>query len=1104
MQSFLGKTTPLIGRVAALGSDSRASTASPPSETTPSTPSHRELPRGAEVPDGHVVVKVENESRQSSFNWESLKWKDFEELVVHGIVEKVTVYYTKSGTTPVLENEADLQQLQGLIPAALVKYVVVSMQKEPGRSSPGQKRRAQAVSTAAYMTAKGSEARSKAELGRMGCRRISLYKELLVAEFDNKEMYIAYRGSVNEKDWRENRRVVFDKVRECGGVHQGFYRRAQIMDKSQIMYYLDQGYKVILCGHSLGGAAASVRLVTMLDELCRTEEDHVRLGNIRVITIGAPLFGSEECQKFVHDRSAFKLFEHIVDIQDPVPKLLATLEIQLQSLPAADPNAKALINVLTHLTGFVAQPAVDTAKALADLAQAALKKCPLPHKPIGVFYFFDGRGKMENPVFRPDEQWKRLRDSGISLTPNAALRHGTDNYSMAVGSAFPVAKAAASQATGTPTPLQIPRREKEIEVKVTLTHAEDCVIIDAKNAPMDVKAVSLDSYNRSRRNLCDRKEGLLRPSVINDSSRDRNPVYRRTQPTGVSIMYGERFETVGYILDEQRLDTKFYYKIEKGNEGRVKDILHRKNLFVRFYLDSDLAGGDYIDSPVINEIDTRLPDHVPDGATIYMSNLLDRFHASFLLSSCELITACRIENPFKRSDVSEAALRDLKHHKKVASIVMEEGQRSRSQIAEWVEGVKDAVVGLERGLPDPRMVAALMQQCLVYANSLTEGLEHYLNEPFRVELEPADVEKSNQNYAGWIVLGAIGGVLVVVCGAAAAVAAGMLIAETMAPVGLAAAGGAALGAAGGHVGWSHTHTLEESMRAEMQQKATLQTMIALVGGERPDGEETTVKLEEAVIGIEKKKFAHGTLKYKGKRLTEAACQKVLERRNLIESLHNMRRVSQEERVVVIAGPKNSGKTLTTHKIFNTGEVGGNKKDTVVAEYYRRDLHLSESGETGIVRCVDLPGWTEGAERVKFCEDFVCVGSIGAFCILCIEFRRVQEPVQAQFVCKFLRRFPLCRVRVVVTHCDQSDDQNVMNVQNAEEERQFVVQKLNENIRMYCREQFENDDHRPCQITKDNVLLAGLREGVDLPLNVLHGDGLKSSVTQWMFPREFSG
>jgi len=132
-----------------------------------------------------------------------------------------------------------------------------------------------------------------------------------------------------------------------GGVHAGFYTRSKAFPIQLITKLLRAGKRVLITGHSLGGAVATVLLLRMLyEEVLATQYQ----SNIFCITFGSPLVTGgrlEHSDKFLH----------IVHKTDLFPRLLLI--------------KKQLYNQLTKLLG-----GTRLKTFVNDLATKAYEKLP--------------------------------------------------------------------------------------------------------------------------------------------------------------------------------------------------------------------------------------------------------------------------------------------------------------------------------------------------------------------------------------------------------------------------------------------------------------------------------------------------------------------------------------------------------------------------------------------------------------------------------------------------------------------------------------------------------------------------------------------------------
>ena len=93
---------------------------------------------------------------------------------------------------------------------------------------------------------------------------------------------------------------------------------------------------VIFCGHSLGGAVASIASIRLKVEKAR----YKLKGSVKCITFGAPLFGDEQLRKSINCRN----MHHFVSNNDPIPNLLS----YAQSISSFVLGLDAQIAALTH------------------------------------------------------------------------------------------------------------------------------------------------------------------------------------------------------------------------------------------------------------------------------------------------------------------------------------------------------------------------------------------------------------------------------------------------------------------------------------------------------------------------------------------------------------------------------------------------------------------------------------------------------------------------------------------------------------------------------------------------------------------------------------
>lgn len=144
-------------------------------------------------------------------------------------------------------------------------------------------------------------------------------------ENEKGQISIIFRGSQEKEDWLTNFSLKYcthNKFRKC--VHSGFYRSFKIFRKSvkskkddrQIDFladieFINNNYELFLCGHSLGGAIATI-------VGCYFYDEGINKKNLSIFTFGAPPIAKKEfCDYY---ENSFKIFR-FVNKEDPVPNI---------------------------------------------------------------------------------------------------------------------------------------------------------------------------------------------------------------------------------------------------------------------------------------------------------------------------------------------------------------------------------------------------------------------------------------------------------------------------------------------------------------------------------------------------------------------------------------------------------------------------------------------------------------------------------------------------------------------------------------------------------------------------------------------------------------
>jgi len=149
------------------------------------------------------------------------------------------------------------------------------------------------------------------------------YQKCLMAISENvdsleKILYVSFRGTESNEDWLDNLDIKHvSNVGYQGTFHSGFYKRANLINLDDInkVVYLNKVEKIIFCGHSLGGAVASIVYLLMLNSRGNKKE-------IFNITFGAPYIGNSDLQTDVISKRLDDNMFHFVSVADIVPGVL--------------------------------------------------------------------------------------------------------------------------------------------------------------------------------------------------------------------------------------------------------------------------------------------------------------------------------------------------------------------------------------------------------------------------------------------------------------------------------------------------------------------------------------------------------------------------------------------------------------------------------------------------------------------------------------------------------------------------------------------------------------------------------------------------------------
>jgi hypothetical protein len=181
-----------------------------------------------------------------------------------------------------------------------------------------------------------------------------------------RELYVAFRGTADLSDVLVDLNILGSSTETLGRFHDGFYQRAAQLSVGPFAAFLDAnpGYRLVFCGHSLGGAVATIATLIFLEDLrINNPEENAqhREGRVNCVTFASPLCCHESAAMRASDLYA-RFFNHYVNERDLVPELLTLTEtVRHRSNSGSVPSDSKARSV---------KPAI-TSEALSDLVQTA-------------------------------------------------------------------------------------------------------------------------------------------------------------------------------------------------------------------------------------------------------------------------------------------------------------------------------------------------------------------------------------------------------------------------------------------------------------------------------------------------------------------------------------------------------------------------------------------------------------------------------------------------------------------------------------------------------------------------------------------------------------
>ncbi|XP_078589177.1 uncharacterized protein LOC144869612 [Branchiostoma floridae x Branchiostoma japonicum] len=166
---------------------------------------------------------------------------------------------------------------------------------------------------------------------RVSVSRYGPVRYLLAETQDKEEAFVAFKGTSDFNDvmcdlsfWQEGAGQSGDSHNTGvgGKYHTGFMHLAFLFPANRILEEYSNS-RIVVCGHSLGGAVAHIVALNMMVHL-RSQGQPV--DNVKSIAFGAPYFGNDGAQQFAEKHNLSPRLLTIVNEKDPVPYILRLAE----------------------------------------------------------------------------------------------------------------------------------------------------------------------------------------------------------------------------------------------------------------------------------------------------------------------------------------------------------------------------------------------------------------------------------------------------------------------------------------------------------------------------------------------------------------------------------------------------------------------------------------------------------------------------------------------------------------------------------------------------------------------------------------------------------
>jgi hypothetical protein len=278
--------------------------------------------------------------------------------------------------------------------------------------------------------------------------------------------YLAVRGSFVLEDWGANLQA-WPTFQEMGMVHAGWYARMLHLPQHLLIQCIKDGHRVVMCGHSLGGAVAQLLTLSVLQSFAGDAAETEIRSRIKCISFAGPMVisGSVAVDHVNnHYKDNFVTFAHHTDV---VPKVLSFAQAALKDLSNQKGKERSVTSLVTMLHSAVDPTAYDrlTVQAFgalvrtgtAALLESTAVQVALSYRPIGHYYKIDGPPATPLSPQTAAELEELVAWTSVELSTDAVHAHSmTGVYLQAVLSKLDSSATGAIVRTEPPS-LQLPR-----------------------------------------------------------------------------------------------------------------------------------------------------------------------------------------------------------------------------------------------------------------------------------------------------------------------------------------------------------------------------------------------------------------------------------------------------------------------------------------------------------------------------------------------------------------------------------------------------------------------------------------------------------------------